>query len=385
MKGLKASAAVVIITAITCAAIVSGGLKRAETTSLNSIEEGIVTGAGTFPGNMLCMYADKGGIYYRNYGETGKMSLYNMSGQSSSTFLTPIKSEHNINSFIKSGDYIVWKESRGDNEGDNYNRDNNDWELYLKKDTRIIKVDACSPPVSIPDNSYAQSGEFSCYGKYIVYSTYALSPDTGDTGIVVKLYDMDLEKMKEIFSVADINGKYISSPSVYKDHIVWGISESSGDNGEIAGDIYLYNIEDNSCTRIVQGGKLVKPMLWEDYIICSRVRDGASSIVLLNIKTGDSKDIAPTDKSISQSVETYEYSVGEGYAAWNNSSMNGVFVYDIKNDKTYELDSTSYSENIAENLINVKIYGKTVVYTNHRFKKDSGTTVSETGKYIVLR
>lgn len=376
MRGLKASLAVVVITVITCTAIAAGGHKKTETASSNSPQKDIITGAGTFPGNMLCMYADDDGIYYCSYGDNGKVLLYSRYSQESGTVLESIKSEHNISSFVKYKNYTAWEETSVNNEDDEDKNEKNHWELYLKKDTGIKKIDEGDfSRTTQDDDIFAPTGEFSSYGSYIVYSTYGVSSKGGDTGVSIKLYDTDRQQAKTIFSLADTGGRHVSDPFIYKDYIVWGISGGTGDNN----DIYLYSITAGSYSKVVQGGKLMDPMLWEDYIICSSEENGVSSIVLINIKSGVSKDIASIDQSL------LGYSAGDGYVVWSNSSMDGVYVYDIRNDATYQLDRIAGSDNIAETLINIKIYGKTVTYTDHRFKKDTGDTVSETGKYLVLR
>lgn len=376
MKGIKASITVVIITAITCTAIAAGASKRTKTTSSDSPDNDVITGAGTFPGNMACMYADDDGIYYCNNGDNSKVSLYNRVSQESGTVLTPINAENKINSFLKSKVYTAWKEDSITAGDDENNKGEDKWELYVKHDSRIIKIDeGNSSGTTSDDDIFTPEQEFSAYGNYIVYSVYGMPSKGEGTSVAIKLYDINMQSTKVIFSLDSSEGKYVSEPYIYKDCVVWSISSA----GENTGDIYLYNIISDSYSKIVQGGKLIDPIPWEDYLICSSGGSGISSIVLLNLKSGVSKDIA----SVNQPVTGY--SVGDGYVAWSSSSMDGVYVYDIKNDTSYELDRVSYNDSIAETLINIKIYGKIVTYTDHKFKRDSGTTILETGKYLVLK
>lgn len=389
MRGLKASFVILGITVIACIAMLSSGYRRVNTFSTVDVQQpDIVTGTGTFSGNAYYLFADNQGIYYVNYNGRNRVELFDIKKQASSYYLSPVKSNHKINLMSKSGDNVLWEEDSEHLREDGDKDFIYDWDIYLKKDNRIIKVDGGNRPGESQDvDESAPPKVLSVYGNYLVYKTYDKVPGTNSTGIVLKLYDMENDKIRSIFSIMDIKNTSVSDPCIYKDYVVWGAGKAQQENGNNKenGDIYIYNIKTNSYSKFIEGDNLSNPMIWEDYIICSSRGDGGASIVLINIKDGSRKSIASTDSSLSPYKEVYEYSMGEGYITWNNSYIDCVSVHDIKNNKTYELDKSVPDNDTEDSLLNIRIYGKMLLYTEHKFKKLGSSTVSETGKYFILK
>lgn len=389
MRGLKASAAILFITIITCIVLADGGYRKADTAYQpdGTISE-IVTEAGTFPGNIYYVFKDSSGIYGIKDSPGGGVDIYDVSSGKTSTFLKPIKSENRINAFCRSGAYVIWEEGSPSGEDKEGTGSTYSWALYLRKDNRILKIDENSPLELDTDAQVSVFPEkISAYGNYFVYKTYDTLPENNQKGLVIKLYDIAGEKSKNILYLADIKNTDVSEPYVYKNYVVWSEADVTVgyDGADVKSDIYLYNISTESCIKVTNGETLINPLIWEDYIICSSRSSDDNTLILLNFTTGHRKNIVLSDFSVSPSREVLDYSVGSGYVAWNTSYMDSVRVYDIKSDKIYSLDIGGRTESAASNLLNIEIYDKSVLYKNHIVKNGSGSTISETNKFIVLK
>lgn len=395
MKGLKASLALIIVTILTCIVIVvtSSGMSKTGLKKTNAVAAAnysttdILMEEGTFAPDIFYEYANNKDIYHIKYDDRSSIKLYDIAGGKSEIILTPIKPENKIHAFYKYSDYFIWEEDGASDESERVERVD-DWDLYLRKGNEITKIDTCGildidPKINI--NLPPQ--KLSAYDNYLVYKTYDGIPYTGKSGAVIKLYDMSKETYKVIFSLEDIKGIEISEPCIYKNYVVWSTSTvMQGDIENLkTGDMYIYNINANSYTKVSEKSNLLDPVIWEDYIVCSRYGDKGPSVVVMNIKTGALKDVAFSDYSVFPKKEVHDYSVGGGYVTWNNSYADSVNVYDIVNDSTLELKRCKPSSNADNSLLNIKLYGKTLLYTDHIFSKSNGRTISEVNRYIILR
>lgn len=398
MRGFKASILIIILTAATCMFLI-GAVKvrkhdvytindkinenkdmKQETKNEKVLEE------GTFPGYINYEYVDNNGIYHIKYNDRKEIYLYDKNTGKSDILVTTTKSKNSIHAFAKDNGYIVWEEDSGLLNDSEKLHNISDWELYLKKDTMIMKVDEGKPMKVDTDIVISLPTEcISICGDYFVYKTYDNIPGTSETGAVIKLYDIKKERSRTIFSLIDIKNTYVSSPNIYKDYIVWSTARKNLDSERLEeSNIYVYNIKYNAYSMVEGGHGLKDPMMWEDYVVCSSINTDKPSISLLNIKTGEKKDIASSDYSLKPRKEITDFSLGHGYVTWNTSYADSVQVYDIINDKVIELKKSNSEAGACNKLLNIKIFEKTLLYTDHVFNTKNGKTVSEVNRYIIL-
>lgn len=411
MRGLKASVLLVIVTGATCFMIIrTNRVEREDTPVVNSQVETIaadtvvkytepqkeveyikpdcVVEEGSFPGYINYEYADSSGIYHVRYDKRDSISLYDIVTGKLEVLMGPVILGNYIHAFDKYGEYLVWEEDNSQLNDPEDMDSEYDWKIYLRKDKVIQKVDEgkavalnTGTDVSLPP------GKLTIYGDFLAFKTYDMVPGTSDNGVIIKLYDIKRERLKAIFSLIDIKNICISAPDMYKDLVVWSTAElSPEDHGKVSGSkIYVYNIKTNSYGSLEKGESLINPLIWEDYIVSIDVSEKNPFLVLLNIRTGEKKKIASSDYSLSPRREITGYSIGEGYVTWQDSHADSVKVYDILNDKTVDLKSSSPMDGINNRLLNTRIFGKTIVYTDHLFDNKSGKSISEVNRYIVLK
>lgn len=395
MKGIKASLAIVVLTILICIALIvsSGagaqlGLKKTGTlTGEVYASAGIIVEEGTFAPDIYYEYANNKNIYHVKYDNRSAVNLYNIDQKESEVLLTPLKSQNKIHAFCKSSDYFVWEEDELSDEPEKETKVG-DWGLYLRKGNQILKIDeskslgsSTSADLSAPPQS------LSAYENYLVYKSYGEVPGASNSGAVIKLYDMKNDKSRIIFSLIDTKNIEITEPYIYKNFIAWSTSDNKpGENlTERTGDIYIYNINTSSYSKFTEGGNLLNPILWEDYIICSRYSSKGPSLVVINMKTGAAKDIVFSDYSLFPKREIHDYSAGGGYVTWNSSYADLVRVYDIQNDSVIELKECKLTNTDNNSLLNIRVFGKTLLYTDHVFSKKNGKTLTEVNRYIILK
>jgi hypothetical protein len=76
---------------------------------------------------------------------------------------------------------------------------------------------------------------------------------------------------------------------------------------------------------------------------------------------------------------------GEGYVAWNSSYADSVCVYIIEKGEIVQLKNNGSTATVNHSLLNIRLYGKALLYTDHTFDRTSGKTISETNRYLVLK
>jgi hypothetical protein len=221
MRGLKASIALVLLTAVACL-VLAGSVGKIrlplfhDTSTSSSQKEkptGIVTYEGNFPAGINYEFADIGGIYHMKYDSRGEVNFYDIITGNSSLFLTPVKTGSKINAFSKDGNDIAWEEDNSaadDSEGP----EDYDWEVYVRNDRRPYLVDR---HIASDDDEYigmqGVPGGLSLDGGYLVYRMYDSVPGMDSKGPVIKLYDFKKNKSRVIFSLADWSGVEISNPA----------------------------------------------------------------------------------------------------------------------------------------------------------------------------
>lgn len=392
MKRLKISLVLLIVTIASCGAIISisnsssmQGFKKI-TSGQNYAEDGIISEEGVFPVDVNYEYAEGGNIYHIRYTDRSSIGVYNISSQKSETIVTPVNSGYVIDSFCKAGDCFIWKENSEPSD-EQYEGNAGDWSIYLKEGNSITKIDG-KGKTSLDGVKSAESypGRLSSYGDYIAYKSYGSIPGTDETGPVVKFYDIAYSKLKTIFSVVNGRDIVISDPYVYKDNIAWSVSKLKYDSDEDAqGDIYLYNIKTGDYKKLTENGPFLEPVIWENYIVCLRSEAKARSIVMIDMNSGSKKELVSSDKSISPVKEVHDFMAGGGYVTWNTSYADAVNVYDILDDKMYTLKETKKVDNTDNSLLNIRLYDKMVLFTDHTFNSKNGRTISETNSYIQLK
>lgn len=394
MKGLKASLITVLITLVVCIVLfITGGigpqdiLKKADVeTSANPVSSSIVVEEGTFPSDIYYEFGEDRDIYYVKYDDRSSVKIYNLASGRSESTLTPLNAGNEIHAFCKSGDYFVWEEdslSQDSVGGLNMYRN---WKIFIRKGNHIVRIDEGRLLEGEKDAALKLLPEkLSVSGNFLVYKTYNLLPGMDNPDLVIKLYDMENDRSNIIYSTGDIKNLEVSEPCIYKNYVVWSTA-AAGDTGKFdIGDLYLYNIGTWSLSKLTDRGSLTNPLIWEDYIICNSLEATGPSIVVMNFKTGFRKHIAFSDSSLSPKREIHDYSAGGGYVTWDNSYADTVSVYDIIGDKVYELKKSSPSGNNENSLLNIRLYGKALVFTDHVFNKKNGSTVSEVNRYMILR
>lgn len=397
MKRIKASLAALFLTAATCSVLIGASSVRSSVglakvtvpVVISSIEQGIMVGSGTFPGSVYCEYADDKGVYHTKYNSRRNISIYDLQSGQSNIVRKPEVPGNYIHTFIKNKDYTAWEEDSGKSIDSERQDKSNDWKVYVDKNGTTTLVDE-GKPVKIGANAESTGIspiKLSLYGDYLVYRTYDTVPGTNDNGVVIKLYDIKKEKLRAIFSIVDVQDFQVSNPNIYKNYIVWStVRKKAGDVAAASdGELYLYSIKHNSYIKIAQGEDFINPVIWEDYIVCVRNSNKNPSITIFNFNTAFKKDIVFSDYSLFPKKEFFDYSIGEGYVTWNNSHADSVSVYDIANGKVIELKKNSQEEGKSNSLLNIRLYGKRIVYTDHLFDKKTGRTISEVNRYIDLR
>lgn len=389
MRGLKASLVSIIAAITACIVMIlvsgisfDGGLKKTDIqVSGTGVSDGIVKGEGSFSADINYESGDDMGIYYVKYDDRNSVKLYNISTGKSDTVLTPMDAKNKIHAFCKSGDYYAWEEDCILQDDQEEPESWSNWKLYIRRGNQIVRIDeGRSFNIKTDVNLKLPPQKLTASENYLVYKTYDMLPDTESPGIVIKLYDMKNDKCSVIYSAADFKNTQVSEPYIYKNHIVWSVSK-----GENRGDMYLYNTGSGSTSKLTENGALSNPIIWGDYIICSSAGSSAPAITVLNFNTGFKKNIAFSDYTLFPKKEMHDYSADGGYVTWNSSYADTVSVYDIINDRLYQLKMSSPSGNEENSLLNVRIYGKMLVFMDHRFDNRNGSTISEVNRYINLK
>lgn len=387
MKGFKISIVLTLFTILVCAIMLLSTadpvspLKKDVQTMDNSVSQGIVKEEGSFSAEIYYEYCEGMDIYFVKYDDRGDIKAYNISAGKIEKVLTPMNAGNKIHTFFKSGDFYAWEEDSIMQEDMEDTGQSGSWMLYVRKGNHITRIDQgkdfetnAEKDLKLPPQKLSASG------NYLVYKTYDLETDPQELKAVIKLYDMNADRGYVIFSLPYNKNTELSEPSVYGNHVVWSIS-----NGNGRGDMYLYDISSGSTSKLTEKGSLLNPVIWGDYIVCSSMGSDGPSIAVLNYNTGLKKYIAFSDYTLFPKMELHDYTIGEGYVTWNSSYADTVSVYDMISDKVYELKKSAPSGNNDNSLLNIRLYGKTLVYTDHVFNKNNGKTVTETNRYIILK
>jgi hypothetical protein len=316
MRGLKASIIIASFTVLVCTLmlVTSGGgtgnpLKKDVQTMGSYTSGGIVKEEGSFSPDMYYEYGDGDDIYYVKYDDRSEIKVYNISSGKSEKVLTPINMENKIHAFCKSGDYYVWEEDGVFQEDSEKPQPLGDWKLYIRKGNQIIRIDEGVSTGSEEDRYLLLPPQkLSASGNYLVYKVYGYTSDSDKLQILVMLYDLRNLKASVIFSSPDIKNAEVSEPSVYSGRVVWSVS-----NGEGKGDMYLYDINSGSTSKLTEKGSLLNPIIWGDYVVCSSIGGDGPAIAVLNFNTGFKKYIAFSDYSLFPKKELHDYTIGGGY------------------------------------------------------------------------
>lgn len=388
MRGFKASILIIVLTAATCAVLVGIiRLKNNDVYAMNSElrqKDIFYEGEGTFPGNINYEYADGEGIYHIKYNDRSSISVYDIYSGKSRILITPIKPGNYIHAFSKYENYIVWEEDQrpvddSENEGNIHS-----WDIYISEDGKALKIDEGKPKSIDINAGISLYPEKICMtGDYVVYRAYGAIPGTSEEGIVIKLYDIKRNKSKVIFSLMDIDNTEVSNPYIYNNRIVWSTAGSypdvTGENEKYG--LYIYDIKTESYIMPEGGHGLVNPVIWEDYVVCRNMDSKYGEILLFNIKDGLKDSIVCSDGLEASDSGVLDYSIGHGYITWNLGQTDSIWVYDISKKKVTQLKTADRANN---NLLNAKIFGSMLLYTDHVFNDRDGSTVSEVGRYIAL-
>lgn len=395
MRGFKASLIILIITCAACFIMLGWGnifsfsdFKVWVTAAANEETPGeTVPEEGEFPGNMRYLHGDNRYIYYTEYNKNDKVYLYHMDNGVSQLLLETVRPENIIGTFERFEGTIAWREEKSALPGHDGSKVHDTWEIFIRKDGKTHKVDEGELIQSSSEyDIFPMPQRLSLYGDYLVYRAYGQIPGSRDEGIVIKLYDIKKDSHRTIFSLKNADKYYVSDPCIYKDYVVWSTGELEMARRGIVkkGDLYIYNIKTGSYGKVMEGEDLTDPLIWEQYIVCTR-RDGrVKALGLYNIKTGVMEDIFASDYTVFPWRELQDYSIGEGYVAWNDSCADSLRVYDLINGEIRELAKRSSSEEVINSLLNIRIYGRNLLYKDHAYYKDSGRTAYDINRYILL-
>lgn len=390
MEGFKASVVSIILTVVTCLMIVSVskaqtimGFKIVDNTDENP--ESIVKEEGAFPPSVNFVYGEGRDIYHIKYDTRDSVEVYDILSGKSEMLLTPINTGYKINAFSKSGDCLIWEEEKGLLD-DGEEGPLKGWAIYFRKGNKIFKIDE----KKYGEQSGGDAAQFSrlklsVYESKLVYKSYDSIPGTDGEGAVIKLYDLADRSSKIIFSLSHAKDIVVSDPCIYKNYIVWSTYSSYAGDELPLGNIYVYNIKSNSYNILTRQDGYIEPLIWDNYIVCGFYSSSGPGVAVIDINTGSRKIIASSDYTISPRKVIHDYMVGEGYITWNSSYAESVEVYDIKQDRIYHLKKAENRGRSENSLLNIKIYGKTILYIDHIFNSKNGQTISETNRYIILR
>lgn len=333
---------------------------------------------GTFTGNISYEYAQDKKIYYTKYSDKKSIQVYDIPSGKSETIMDALQPGNKINFFTISNDCYIWEEDNDDESEDMTN-----WGLYIKKGSQIIKIDG---DTAAENKGIAMSPQgMSASGDYLVYRIHDVIPGVDKQGYLIKLYDIKNDGAKTIFTQADNSDIGISDPYINGNYVVWSVSKDINDEKNQKSDVYIYSIKSGGFVKLTEDDNLSNPIIWETYVICLSNDIDGSSIVILNTVTGKKKTIAKSDYTKFPEKEVHDYFAGNGYITWNNSYLDSVTVYDILKDKIYDLKKSQNTSDANNNLINIKLFGKTLLYTDHFLTPKTGKTISETNRYIILR
>lgn len=122
----------------------------------------------------------------------------------------------------------------------------------------------------------ATPNEMTCKDGSVVYT--ARQYYKGKLCLVIKLFKIDTGELVIIdsvkFKLDEPNDTWINIPSSNKNYVAYSISKAILDELTEFGEIYLYNINENSKTHLITSNNLLHPQLCDNYIIARMKPEG---------------------------------------------------------------------------------------------------------------